>query len=446
MRKLLNYLLLITVSIVLMSGGCSGDDEPESDPGSSLENPSTGNKKLTLSPTALSFAAEAAEEQAVTVTSPTAAWTAKSDQEWCYATRKSTTQLTIGVNNTYVTTERNAIVTVTAGEQTATIRVTQAGTTARLSVSSNRLQYGTGGGQDSLIQIYCSPTYTNLKYEVKGGGDWLSVSPASGEASGYIYVSAAYNHTFNTRSATITITLPEAEPQVIDVTQRAGFVLVEGDNKLITFPYFRYDNYQTFSVVTTAEDPENISMRFSDDTWLHFKSDYWHRWDDNMVSYNWYDEQSQKSFPVSFREFKVFADENRKYQERNASADIYYRDSLIRQVNFLQWPYPRLSVIASHGTALPTSGGSLDVRVYANYEWKYTEPKYTEEGDPWVSVQRINDSVLRFSCQPNKTGKHRPNCFVNIEAYGYSQGVTITEKDGTAGEGYDYSDGTEWDE
>lgn len=446
MRKLLNYLLLITASIILMSGGCSGDDEPVPSPGPSPENPSTDNERLAVSPTTLSFAAEAAEEQTVNVTSPTAAWTAKSDQEWCYTRRMSNTQLVIGVNNTYVTTERSATVTVTAGEQTATVRVTQAGSTARLSVSSNRLQFGFGGGQDSIIYIHCSPTYTDLKYEVKDGGDWLSISPASGEASDYIYVSAAYNHAFSPRAATITITLPETEPQVIDVTQRAGFIIAQGGDDVVTFPYFYYDNYQTFSVITTAEDPENISMRFSDDTWLHFKSDNGHRWDDDMVRYNWYDEQSQQHVPVSFHDFSVFADENGKYQERNASADIYYRDSLIKRVDFLQWPYPRLSVIAQHGTALPTSGGSLDVRVYANYEWKYTEPKYTEEGDPWVSVERIGDSVLRFSCQPNKTDKHRPNCYVNIESYGYSQYVTITEKDGTAGEGYGYGDGTTWDE
>ena len=174
MRKLLNYFLLITASVVLMSGGCSGDDEPEADP----VNPDPGQQTtLTLSPTALSFEAGGGEEQMVSVTSPTAGWTAKSDQDWCYATRKSTTQLAIGVSYSYVTTERTATVTVTAGEQTATIRVIQAGSKASLTLSRSSMHFAVDGGQDSLIQIHCTPTYTDLKYEVKGGGDWLSVSP-----------------------------------------------------------------------------------------------------------------------------------------------------------------------------------------------------------------------------------------------------------------------------
>lgn len=446
MRKLLTYMLIIAASVTLMSGGCSGDDEPEPNPGPTPVNPDPGNPtSLSVSPTVLNFD-EHGVSQTVTISSPTAGWTAKSDQDWCYTTRKSTTELEVSVSYNYTTSERNATITVTAGEQTATIHVTQPGSQAELTVNRNSMHFAVDGGQDSIVYIHCSPTYENLQYEVKGGDGWLTVTPESGQASSYIYLSATYNHAFSPRSATVTITLPETEPQVISVTQPAGFVRIETKPEVYTFPYFYDQSFvNTFRVTTTAEDPENITIRFSDDTWLHIKYDSYHRWDDSMVSYQMWDEQSQRNIPVSFREFWIYADENAKYQERYASADFYYGDSIIGHAEFMQRPTPRLSVVASHGTALPTSGGSVDVRVYSNYEWKYSEPTYHEEGEPWLSVERINDSVLRISCQPNTTGKHRPNGLIVVESYGYSQNIVIKEMDGTAGEGYGYGDGTEWD-
>ena len=448
MRKLLNYLLLITASVVFMSGSCSGGDDPEPEPGPTPVEP---KQEVKLSPTALTFAAENAPEQTVTVTTASGIWTAKSDQEWCFATRRDNTTLIVGVNYNYGTTARTATVTVTSGDKTATLSVTQAGSVPTLTVSRNAMRFNAGGGQDSIVYVHCSPTYEGVKYEVSEGADWLHVSPDDGTFSSYMYVSADYNHSFSPRKATITVTLPEAEPQVIQVTQAAGFIAVENPDQEVSFPYFSsayMDYYSYFSVITTAEDPENIRIRIGDESWLYLEKEDSHGFgEDEWVHRSHWDEQDKVRYDVAFHSFYVGFKENSSFRQRNNTIEFLYHDSVLITIPAVQLPSPRLSVVAPHGTALPTSGGSLDVRVYANYEWTVTEPKVSGNatGEVWFTMQRVSDSMLRFTCQPNTTGKQRPRCYVTVKAYGGEENIYITEQDGTAGEGYGYGDGTQWD-
>jgi len=452
MRKLLNYLLLITASVVFMSGSCSGGDDPEPEPTPvGPDTPQPGDKtKLTVNPTALSFDGNGGTE-VITIASPTAGWTAQSDQQWCSTTRKSTTQLEVYVGYSYETQPRTATITVTAGDQTATVTITQEGNKASLTVSQTELLFSVGGGKDSIVYVHCSPTYEGVKYEVSEGADWLHVSPDDGTFSSYMYVSADYNHSFSPRKATITVTLPEAEPQVIQVTQAAGFIAVEDPDQKVSFPYFSsayMDYYSYFSVITTAEDPENIRIRIGDESWLYLEKEDSHGFgEDEWVHRSYWDEQDKVRYDVAFHSFYVGFKENSSFRQRNNTIEFLYHDSVLITIPAVQLPSPRLSVVAPHGTALPTSGGSLDVRVYANYEWTVTEPKVSGNatGEVWFTMKRVSDSMLRFTCRPNTTGKQRPKCYVTVKSYGAEENIYITEQDGTAGEGYGYGDGTQWD-
>ena len=187
-----------------------------------------------------------------------------------------------------------------------------------------------------------------------------------------------------------------------------------------------------FFLVFKSISFQKITHGFGEDEWVH--RSYW-------------DEQDNVQYNVAFHSFYVGFKENSSFRQRNNTIEFLYHDSVLITIPAVQRPSPRLSVVAPHGTALPTSGGSLDVRVYANYEWTVTEPKVSGNatGEVWFTMERVSDSVLRFTCQPNTTGKQRPKCYVTVKSYGHEENIYITEQDGTAGEGYGYGDGTQWD-
>ena len=430
MYKLPNHLLLLATATVALTFavGCGGDD-PEPEPGPTPVEP---KQEVKLSPTALTFEAENASEQTVTVTTASGIWSAKSDQDWCFTSRRDNTTLVVGVGYNYGTTARTATVTVTSGEKSATLSVTQAGSVPTLTVSRDGIHFAPDGGKDSLIRIHCTPNYTDLRCEVKGGDDWLTIGPNDGQDIGdYVLVSAGNNETLEPRSATLTFTLPGAENKVVTVTQDPGYIDIRAGDT-ISFGYWGgKDMASHVSFWTNLSSEEGMDVECDVD-WLTVER--------NPFYHSDYQYRGEASFTI-------WPTANNSYDIREGRFRFLYKGKILKESVLIQYQYPRLSITTPHGTALPSSGGSLDIRIYSNYPWKVVQFGVVGQPgvEPWCTYQRINDVTLRFTAPPRQGSNQRPKCYINLASAGETMTVFITEQDGTAGEGYGYEDGTQWD-
>jgi uncharacterized protein (TIGR02145 family) len=98
---------------------------------------------------------------------------------------------------------REAEVVVTSGELTKRVPVKQEGADADCYIDKNEFQFTAAGGDDKIV-ITGNLAWTAV-VDNAGENDWLSVSPASGEGSGEIEITADAKTTIGSRSATITI-------------------------------------------------------------------------------------------------------------------------------------------------------------------------------------------------------------------------------------------------
>lgn len=189
---------------------------------------------------------------------------------------------------------------------------------------------------------------------------------------------------------------------------------------------------------------DRMACRVSDESWVHVT-----QWYDTSGTYGIYREDLNRTMYVTRGIFYYELDDNDSWAWRTCDIDFMLDGVVMKTVRIKQAPTPRLSVVASHGTALPSSGGTLDLKVYTNYDnWTVGEPSvYGGDwtGEPWFTAQRINDNTVRLTCQPRKGNTPRPQCRFEVKAGGLTAYPVIVEKDGTAGVGYTYGEGTRWD-
>jgi len=191
------------------SNGCKGDTV------SLLV--SIGNVTLTVNPTNINVSSSASSNP-ITVTS-NSSWAVSSSQTWATLSSSSGTGNT--VLNVLLTangsqTGRTAIITFTAGSNTQTVNISQAGVSSNpvdsINISTNTLLY-TASGSTKQVQLT-----SNRNWTASGQASWITLTPISGNGNTTLNITASANTSSVGRTNVVTFTAGTAT-QVLTITQ-----------------------------------------------------------------------------------------------------------------------------------------------------------------------------------------------------------------------------------
>ncbi len=146
-------------------------------------------------------------------------WTVSSDESWLSVSAASGsgdgTITVIAEENTSLTTDRTANVTVTGGGVSEVVTVTQAMASPELEISTTSLGLENEEGSANNFDIS-----SNTSWTVTSDKTWLTaITPASGTGDANIEITASENASADSRIATLTISAPGLSDKYITVTQ-----------------------------------------------------------------------------------------------------------------------------------------------------------------------------------------------------------------------------------
>ncbi len=163
--KRLNFTLLFAIACTFMIGACSGDGD-----NAEINDPTGNNEKpFSVSPVSLDFEADAASAS-VTVNTDKL-WNATASDNWITLSKGSGTaskQLTVRVGSNTQYDDRTAMITVTCGDRSAQIKVTQRARKAiLLSAGKTQLEY--------TEQTFSVDVESNVDYnvQIEQGVQWI---------------------------------------------------------------------------------------------------------------------------------------------------------------------------------------------------------------------------------------------------------------------------------
>ena len=155
-------------------------------------------------------------------------WTAASDADWVTVTPASgkasdaKASITIKAGENVLTKVRTAKVSVSAGNKTAVITVSQKAAPAYFRLTSSSEQTIEYNGETSIS------FESNAAWTVSSDAEWLSVSPANGEGNGTVNVKAGINESNDKRTAKLVFTAGEATAEVTIIQKSKE---TDGDNE-----------------------------------------------------------------------------------------------------------------------------------------------------------------------------------------------------------------------
>lgn len=165
----------------------------------------SGAPDLTVDQTSMSIGYQSGLSSTFELTSANVSWNISVDATWLGVNPASgNTSQTITISTTeenFSTSSRNATITITGGEITRTISVTQDGAPL-LEVSPSSINLTWQNGSSGTINI----TSANVNWNVSGMPTWISVDPLSGSGNQILTVNAISNNpTSGPRTASLTI-------------------------------------------------------------------------------------------------------------------------------------------------------------------------------------------------------------------------------------------------
>ena len=133
------------------------------------------------------------------------AWTLTKSVESDWLTVKTvsgkagTTQVDLEAAENTLTILRTATITVSFGNLTKNVEISQSAANSAISLSVDSLNFASVGDSQSFS------IKSNIAWTVTSSLDWCSVSPASGSNDGSVTVNVSENKSLSERSATITV-------------------------------------------------------------------------------------------------------------------------------------------------------------------------------------------------------------------------------------------------
>ena len=177
---------------------------------------SAANPVISLDTSSLEFASGSGSKS-IKITANTL-WTVASDQAWCSVSPTSGSNdgsVTVKVEENTSTAERTATITVKSEAGDQTVKVTQSGVAATLTLDTSSLEFTSGSGS-KMFRIS-----SNTMWAISSDKNWCSVSPTSGSNDGSVTVSVEENTSTSERTATITIETSSIT-QTLSVTQNGA--------------------------------------------------------------------------------------------------------------------------------------------------------------------------------------------------------------------------------
>ena len=175
----------------------------------------------TLALSTITHNAPVAGEQGGLNISTNTNWTANSNAAWLKVSPTSgnagtnvAINYTVDANN--ATAARTGIITFTAGTQTATFTVTQAGVAPSLSVSPTAPATIAAAGSTVALSVVSNLSWSVAK---SANSDWLTVSPTSGTGNQNVSATASANATTAERSSTLTFSAAGVANVVVTIRQ-----------------------------------------------------------------------------------------------------------------------------------------------------------------------------------------------------------------------------------
>jgi len=178
---------------------------------------------LSIKPTTSKTFEKNADSGTFTITCNTT-WTAtSSDDSWCTVNKKDDATLTVSVKENTATTERNATVTVQAGDVKRPIDIIQTGADTYIYIDGNKsLTVGKDGGEQTIKVI----TNDGPFKVISSNEDWCK-GPKEEVSGNTFNLEVEANSTLSKRTATITVKSKNGKTDTLTVTQKAGNIGVE---------------------------------------------------------------------------------------------------------------------------------------------------------------------------------------------------------------------------
>ena len=315
-------------------------------------------------------------EKKLTFTS-NVAWTASvSGSTWLSVTPTSgeagTNTLTVKAEENTTYDDRNAVITLTAGDSIRRVFVNQKQLDA-LTLTSDRFEVPVEGGE--------------VKIEVKSNINFEAVIPT--EYQSWIHKPAT---TRGLTTSTLVYKIDKSE----EYDKREGKIIIKGNGKEETVSI-----YQTGEgILTLTQNEFNINSTEQEiDIEISSNFDY----TVDMPDVDWISEITAQTRGISTHTLRLAISENQDYDGRSAKIKIYDKNSdLSEEVTINQAEGGAILILTQHEYELSSSAQEIDIEISSNFDYTVDMPDVDWIKEATSKTRGISTHTLKLAISENK--------------------------------------------
>lgn len=315
-------------------------------------------------------------EKKLTFTS-NVAWTVSvSGSTWLSVTPTSgeagTNTLTVKADENTTYDDRNAVITLTAGDSIRRVFVNQKQLDA-LTLTSDRFEVPVEGGE--------------VKIEVKSNINFEAVIPT--EYQSWIHKPAT---TRGLTTSTLVYKIDKSE----EYDKREGKIIIKGNGKEETVSI-----YQTGEgILTLTQNEFNINSTEQEiDIEISSNFDY----TVDMPDVDWISEITAQTRGISTHTLRLAISENQDYDGRSAKIKIYDKNSdLSEEVTINQAEGGAILILTQHEYELSSSAQEIDIEISSNFDYTVDMPDVDWIKEATAKTRGISTHTLKLAISENK--------------------------------------------
>ena len=305
------------------------------------------------------------------------AWTASvSGSTWLSVTPTSgeagTNTLTVKAEENTTYDDRNAVITLTAGDSIRRVFVNQKQLDA-LTLTSDRFEVPVEGGE--------------VKIEVKSNINFEAVIPT--EYQSWIHKPAT---TRGLTTSTLVYKIDKSE----EYDKREGKIIIKGNGKEETVSI-----YQTGEgILTLTQNEFNINSTEQEiDIEISSNFDY----TVDMPDVDWISEITAQTRGISTHTLRLAISENQDYDGRSAKIKIYDKNSdLSEEVTINQAEGGAILILTQHEYELSSSAQEIDIEISSNFDYTVDMPDVDWIKEATAKTRGISTHTLKLAISENK--------------------------------------------
>lgn len=317
-------------------------------------------------------------------------WTVSSNQNWCGVspiTGSMQDSLSITIKKNTTTSARQAIVTITAENQTKKITVNQVGRNEKLSISSNYFSVS----PENKSHIFT--IQTNLSWSISSDQSWCIPSSTSGNGENTLSFTVSENTYNEERKAVLTVKAGTLTQEITIIQQSKSAILSVSSNSFSVS-----SNNNTYSFTITSNMNWTIT---SDQSWC-------------IPSIAAGSNNQTISFDVL---------ENATNQKRNATI-IVKSGKLIQQIIITQTGTNQTLAVSNNSFIFGPEAGASDFLITSNTTWSISS------NQSWCNISTTsgsNNKTISFSITPNISTQSR-TAIIIVNSSALSVQITVTQE------------------